>query len=148
MNLNATTIAARLVGIQVTKDPQKSAEAGYPNPGTDLRIVGDFGRALARIQQSGSFKSSTPPVLGAVERFGRDVYLQTATAPNGQRHVTWAARQPNGKWTVVRVGPRYDPNWGDENSIGWDPDRSIRGGYIWDIVIKFNQDRSHIDGVV
>lgn len=123
---------------------EEAAKLGYVNAGTDRRYGGIIGRLAGRVQTSLSFKSSTPPVKN-VERHG-DVWLETATAPNGRQHLSIATKRGS-RWATARLGWRYDPNWGDEGTLGYNPNPEIIGGYIFDGVLKLNAPKSFIEGV-
>lgn len=123
---------------------QDAADLGYVNAGSDRRVGGALGRYAGRIQSALSFKSDIPPVK-AVEQFG-DVFLETALAPNGRQHLSIATRRGS-RWLTARIGWRYDPNWGDEGTLGHNPDPHVKGGYIFDGVIKLNAPVSFIEGV-
>jgi len=69
-----------------------------------------------------------------------------ATAPNGKPHISLATKRGK-RWLTVRFGWRYDANWGDEGTIGYNPDPDVRGGYIFDGVIKLNAPSAFIEGV-
>lgn len=123
---------------------QEAADLGYVNAGTDRRYGGAIGKIAGRIQSSLSFKSSTPPVK-KLEKFG-DVWVETASAPNDRQHVSLATKRGK-RWFTLRFGWRYDANWGDEGTLGFNPNPEIVGGYIFDAVIKLNAPISFIDGV-
>lgn len=123
---------------------QEAADLGYVNAGTDRRYGGAIGRLAGQIQSSLSFKDATPPVK-VVEKVG-DIYVETATAPNGKQHTSLALKQGS-KWVTIRFGYRYDPNWGDEGTLGYNPNPEIIGGYIFDGVIKLRAPQSFIEGV-
>ena len=124
-----------------------AAKMGYVNAGTDKRIGGDLGRALGKAQSDLSFKSATPPVK-RIEHIG-NVIVETATAPNGRAHYAIAITRKGGRWATLRFGWRFDPNWGDAYTIGHNPQPEIVGGYIADVVVKLNADKTFIDeGIV
>jgi hypothetical protein len=123
---------------------EAAAKLGYVNAGTDRRVGGALGRLAGRIQSEQSFKSATPPTRSLEQRNG--VYIEIATAPNGKPHISLAAKRGS-RWLTVRFGWRYDPNWGDEGTLGYNPDPEIIGGYIFDGVIKLNAPQSFIEGV-
>lgn len=124
---------------------QAAADLGYVNPGTDRRYGGAIGKLAGRVQSNLSFKSATPPDR-VLEQHG-NVYLETATAPNGRQHISVAVPRGKGKWATVRVGWRFDPNWGDAGTLGHNPDPEVIGGYIFDLVLKLQAPTSFIEGV-
>lgn len=126
-----------------------AAKLGYVNAGTDRRVGGPVGRLAGRIQSRLSFKSPIPPTR-IVEEFD-GVWLETATAmlPRGataRQHVTIATRRGS-RWFTIRAGWRYDANWGDAGTRGYNPNPEIVGGYIFDVVFKLNAPVSFIPGV-
>jgi len=121
-----------------------AAALGYVNAGTDRRIGGELGRLLGKTQSRLSFKSATPPVK-RVEAFEGGLLVETATAPNGRQHTAIAIPRGNGRWATLRFGWRWDPNWGDANVIGYNPDPEIVGGYIADAILKLNATQSFIE---
>ena len=123
---------------------QAAADLGYVNAGTDRRVGGTLGRLAGRLQSSASFKSATPPTK-QLEKHG-SAYIEIATAPNGKPHIS-VAIQRGSRWLTVRFGWRFDPNWGDEGTLGYNPNPEIVGGYIFDGVIKLNAPQSFIEGV-
>jgi hypothetical protein len=135
--------------LPTTKDPAVSAALGYVNAGTDRRITGEVGKRAGQIQSASAYKSTTPPVKGPVQQFG-SVYIQVSYDPDRPQNVRYAiaVRKGNGRWATLRVGYVYDPNWGDERTIGYNPNPEIVGGYFLDIIPKLDSDRSFIDGVV
>lgn len=122
-----------------------AAKLGYVNAGTDRRIGGILGRYAGRIQTALSFKSTVPPIR-RVERYD-DVWVEIATAPNNKPHISVATRRGATKWFTIRFGWRWDGNWGDAGTIGYNPDPEIIGGYIFDVVLKANAPVSFIAGV-
>lgn len=135
--------------ITTTRDPKVSAALGYVNPGTDKRVTGEWGRMAGQMQSASAYKSTNPPVVGQVQQIGT-VYLQTQHDPDRPQNARYAlaVRKSNGRWFTLRVGYVYDPNWGDERTVGYNPNPEIVGGYFLDIIPKFDSDRSFIDGVV
>lgn len=125
-------------------DTQEAADMGYVNAGTDDRLGGEIGRLLGGIQRDLSFKDSRPPVR-MLERVG-NVCIETATAPNGRVHLSYAVPRPGGRWATLRVGWRYDHNWGDANVIGWNPNPEVVGGYVADVIVKLDATQSFIVG--
>jgi hypothetical protein len=123
---------------------EAAAKLGYVNAGSDRRIGGAVGKLAGRVQSALSFKSNEQPTK-VVERHG-DVWVETATAPNGKQHISIATKR-GARWATVRYGWRYDANWGDEGTIGHNPNPEIIGGYIYDGVIKLNAPKSFIEGV-
>lgn len=129
-----------------TTDPR----ADYPpdqrfvNQGKDRRIGGELGKQLALEQRLRSFKSATPPTR-VLERRPGGVLREVATAPDGKEHISIAIPLPNGRWNTYRRGYRYDANWGDERTKGYNPQPEIIGGYIYDYIIKLNSTKSFID---
>jgi hypothetical protein len=123
---------------------QAAADLGYVNPGTDRRIGGELGKLLGRTQSQLSFKSDTPPTKH-VERIG-NVLVETATAPNGRVHYALAVPRSGGRFATLRFGWRWDGNWGDERTIGFNPSPEIVGGYIADGILKWNATQTFIDG--
>lgn len=124
---------------------QDAADLNYVNAGTDRRIGGPIGKIAGRIQSAYSFKSPTPPTRTLEERNG--VYVEIATAPNGKPHISVAFKYGRRWWFTIRAGWRYDANWGDEGTLGFNPQPEIRGGYIFDLVPKLRAQQSFIDGV-
>ena len=122
----------------------EAAKLGYVNAGSDRRIGGAIGRLAGRIQSALSFKSTIPPQR-TVEQFGA-VWLETAQAPNNRQHLSIATKRGS-RWATVRVGWRWDPHWGDAGTLGFNPNPSIVGGYIFDGVLKLNAPISFIEGV-
>ena len=123
---------------------QEAADLGYVNAGTDPRVGGTLGRIAGRLQSALSFKSDTPPVRSVKRVLG--VWVETATAPNGKQHVTLATKRGD-RWATVRYGYRFDPNWGNSDTLGYNPHPEIVGGYIYDGVVKLNAPVSFIEGV-
>lgn len=123
---------------------EQAARLGYVNAGTDRRVGGALGRLAGRLQSSASFKSDTPPVR-VVEEHG-PAFVEIATAPNGKPHISVAIRRGS-RWLTVRFGWRYDKHWGNSDTLGYNPDPEIVGGYIFDGVIKLNAPISFIEGV-
>ena len=123
---------------------QAAADLGYVNAGSDRRIGGSLGRLAGRIQSAYSFKDATPPTRVVEERDG--IYIETATAPNGRPHLAVAIRRGQ-RWATVRFGWRFDPNWGDAGTLGYNPNPEIIGGYIFDGVVKLDAPISFIEGV-
>lgn len=121
-----------------------AAKLGYVNAGTDRRVGGALGKLAGRLQSSLSFKSPTPPVKSVEHVNG--FWIETATAPNGKQHISIATKRGK-RWATVRFGYRWDPNWGDAGTLGYNPDPEIIGGYIFDGVIKLNAPVSFIEGV-
>lgn len=124
---------------------QAAADLGYVNPGTDYRIGGELGRKLGAFQSALSFKSATPPVRQVHDLPGGTIF-EVATAPNGREHYALAVPRGEGEWFTLRVGFRYDGNWGDENSIGHNPQPEIKGGYFPDWVLKARARQTFIAG--
>lgn len=122
----------------------EAAKLGYVNAGTDRRIGGTIGRLAGRVQSAFSFKDATPPTRVVEEKDG--IFIEIATAPNGRPHISVAIRRGQ-RWATVRFGWRYDANWGDEGTLGHNPDPSVIGGYIFDGVVKLDAPRSFIEGV-
>lgn len=122
----------------------EAAGLGYVNAGTDRRIGGWIGRIAGWVQSSCSFKSPVPPTRTLKRRLG--IWIETATAPNGKTHLSFA-RKRGDRWQTVRYGYRWDPNWGDAGTLGYNPHPEIVGGYIYDGVIKLNAPISFIAGV-
>lgn len=129
-----------------TRNPQAAAKLGYVNPGTDRRIAGWLGKLLGGLQTNLSYKSSDTP-LRTVQRL-HNGFMETTWDPHrpDNRHYTIALERPGGRWATIRFGYRYDPNWGDERSIGYNPRPDIVGGYIFDIAIKLNATQTFIEG--
>ena len=124
-----------------------AAKLGYVNAGTDRRYGGIIGRLAGRVQTALSFKSATPPVR-QVERHG-DVWIETATAPIvgfNRQHISIATKR-GARWATLRYGWRFDPNWGDAGTLGYNPQPNVIGGYIFDAVLKLNAPSSFIAGV-
>ena len=128
----------------ISVNGEAAARLGYVNAGTDRRIGGVIGRLAGRVQTALSFKSSTPPTK-VVEQHGA-VWIETATAPNGRQHLSIATKR-GARWATVRLGWRWDPNWGDEGTLGYNPEPDIIGGYIFDGILKLNAPISFIEGV-
>ena len=124
---------------------EEAAALGYVNAGTDGRMGGSLGRAMGRTQSALSFKSDVPPVK-VVEHLEGGVLFETATAPNGRQHYSLAIPRGNGRWATFRFGWRFDPNWGDEHVIGYNPNPEIVGGYIADGIVKTNATQTFIEG--
>jgi hypothetical protein len=124
---------------------EAAAALGYVNAGTDRRVGGWLGKRAGALQSAQSFKNATPPTK-VVTQIGEDIWMEVATAPNGKEHVSIAAKRGK-RWATVRYGYRFDPNWGDAGTIGYNPDPEIVGGYIYDGVIKLNAPVSFIEGV-
>lgn len=100
-----------------------SDDQGYPNRGTDERILGAVG---GWIQQRLSYHSDDKPhaaVLG--ERTGP--HLSVSWPP----FLSIAVKDPKneGKFLTFRMGWRWDKNW---RPLGQDEG----GGYIADVIIK------------
>jgi len=133
-----------------TKNPREAAALGYVNAGTDRRIAGEIGSFLGRLQSSLSYKSLTLPTARVELLDG--VLVETATDPDtGRAHLSIAIARGGERWATVRVGWRYDANWGDANSVtltpnGFNPQPEIVGGYIFDVVIKLNASQTFISG--
>lgn len=125
-------------------DTNEAAELGYVNAGPDDRAGGALGRLLGSIQRDLSFKDPRPPKR-VVERIG-NVWVETATAPNGRQHTSIAVPIESGRWATIRAGWRYDANWGDANVVGYNPNPEIVGGYIADVVIKLDAREPFIEG--
>lgn len=123
---------------------EAAAKLGYVNAGTDRRYGGTLGRIAGRVQTALSFKSATPPVKTVEQVNG--VFIETATAPNGRTHTSIATKRGS-RWATLRFGWRWDPNWGDAGTLGYNPDPEIIGGYIFDGVLKLNAPVSFIEGV-
>ena len=123
---------------------QEAADLGYVNAGSDRRVGGELGRLAGRIQTALSFKSAEPPTK-QLEQHG-DVWVEIATAPNGRQHFSLAVPY-RGRWATLRIGWRYDANWGDEGTLGFNPEPEIVGGYIFDGVLKLAAPSSFIEGV-
>lgn len=149
MNLNTAMQALGYLRITTTKDPKVSAALGYVNAGTDSRVTGEWGKLAGQAQSASAYKSPNPPVNSPVMKIG-NVYIQTQHDPDLPQNVFYriAVRKGNGKWFTLRMGYTYDPNWGDANVIGYNPNPEIVGGYFLDIIPKGNSDRSFIEGVV
>jgi len=122
-----------------------AADLGYVNAGTDRRVGGSLGKMAGQIQSGLSFKSTTKPIK-RVERLS-SIWIETAEAPNGRQHISIAVRRDRTHWLTVRFGWRYDGNWGDSGTVGYNPNPEIIGGYIFDAVIKLNAPISFIEGV-
>ena len=124
---------------------EEAAALGYVNAGTDRRYGGVIGQIAGRVQSALSFKSAEPPVRD-LERFG-DVWLEIASSPvRNRQHFSIATRRGE-RWATLRFGWRFDPNWGDEGTLGYNPQPEIVGGYIFDAVLKLNAPVSFIEGV-
>lgn len=130
-----------------TTDPR----ADYPedqqwvNQGPDRRLGGALGKRLALEQRLRSFRETIPP-RRELERLDDGTLIEVATAPNGKVHTSIARPTRNGRWNTERYGYRWDPNWGDERTKGYNPRPDLPpGGYIWDVVIKWNQKVPHIE---
>lgn len=132
-----------------TKDPKVSAALGYVNAGTDSRVTGEWGALAGQIQSASAYKSSTPAAFRPIQKLG-NVFLQIQYDPDNPQNLFYriAVKKGNGKWFTLRFGYTYDPNWGDANVVGYNPNPEIVGGYFLDIIPKFNSDRSFIEGVV
>jgi len=124
---------------------EAAAKLGYVNAGTDRRVGGWLGKRAGELQSARSFKCATPPTKH-VEKIGDSTWIETATAPNGKEHITIATKRGK-RWATVRYGYRFDPNWGDEGTLGYNPEPEIIGGYIYDGVLKLNAPSSFIEGV-
>lgn len=129
-----------------TTDPRADYPKGqwYVNQGKDRRIGGELGKQLALEQRLRSFKCATPPKRILERRHG-GVLRELSFAPDGQEHLAIAIPLPNGRWNTYRRGYRFDPNWGDERTKGYNPQPEIVGGYIYDYIIKLNSTKSFID---
>lgn len=124
----------------------EAARLGYVNPGDDRRLGGELGAQLAALQRDRSFRDPRPPVK-IVEVQPDGTIIETATAPTGQTHTSIARPRGKGRWDTFRYGYRFDPNWGDANTVGVDPRPDLPpGGYIYDVVIKLNQAQTFIVG--
>lgn len=120
----------------------------YVNPGPDARFGGLLGKLFSDAQDESAFKSSTPPrrsVVGS-EAAG---YLREVSfsQPRDLPFIGIAKRNAAGRWDTLRVGWRWDPNWGDAGLKpgSYNPDPHIIGGYFFDVILKLNQARPHID---
>lgn len=135
-----------LLRISYTKNPQESAALGYVNAGTDKRITGELGKLLGQAQSASAYKSPNMPVKGEVKRVG-NVYLQTEHDPDNPQNARYAVaiRKSNGRWFTLRLGYVYDPNWGDQNVQGYNPNPEIVGGYFLDVILKGDSDRPFIN---
>lgn len=129
---------------QVSVNGQAAADLGYVNAGTDPRVGGTLGRIAGWLQSSLSFKSAVPPVRNVRRFFG--LWIETATAPNGRPHYSLALKRGD-RWATVRLGWRYDANWGDAGTLGYNPQPDIVGGFVFDGVVKLRAPRSFIEGV-
>ena len=115
------------------------------NIGPDARLPWPFGPLLGGLQQQASFKSSTPPIK-IVEGSEDDGWLteESYSEPHAKPFYGWATRRPDGHWDTFRIGHRWDPNWGDQNVQGYNPDPHIVGGYFPDVIVKRGQKVPHI----
>lgn len=123
---------------------EAAARLNYVNPGTDRRLGGALGKVLGRAQSALSFKSLSPPTRH-VERYDHGILVECATAPNGKPHLSIAIPRGDGRWATIRAGWRYDQHWGDERTIGYNPHPEIIGGYIADVIVKLNAERTFIE---
>ena len=84
-------------------------------------------------------------IRDAVRAFAREqLWPNAPPAFAGARHDAWAFPRPNGKWDTYRYGHRWDPNWGDAQVKGYNPQPEIVGGAIYDVVVKRNSSQSFI----
>lgn len=135
----------KLALLQALEDA--SQPEAYVNPGPDKRADGLLGMFFSRIQEDSAFKSPTPPkrtITGSEdEGWLREVsYSQPRDLP----FIGLAQKNSAGKWDTLRVGWRWDPNWGDSGLKpgSYNPDPEIIGGYFFDVILKLGQARPHI----
>lgn len=115
------------------------------NVGPDARLPWPFGPLLGSLQQRLAFKSDTPPVKVVLGSEAEGWLTEESySVPRSEPFYGWARRRPDGRWDTVRVGHRWDPNWGDERVQGYNPDPHIVGGYFPDVIIKRGQRVPHI----
>lgn len=129
---------------------EAAAAVGYVNPGPDRRVGGALGRILAQTQREWSFKSTQPPERHVEQRQGVLVEITLVKVRDATHEVpAWrphlAVAIPYGtRWATFRLGWRYDPNWGNATTIGYNPEPEVVGGYILDGVIKLNASQPFI----
>ena len=108
----------------------------YVNQGPDLRAGGPLGHVLAWLQRTLAFHSAHPP-HDVVWRHGRWRLGAQFSRPGGLPFLVvfiprgrYAAENKGGqRWWSLRVGWRWDKNWGS-------------GGYIADVIAKFRIDNT------
>jgi len=132
--------------ISYTKNPEEAASLGYVNPGTDRRIAGDLGKLLGSLQSQLSFKTTERPEKKVDVHNDGKLIVETQTFEGGKQHVAIALYRGSGRWATLRYGYRIDENWGDERTVGHNPDPEIVGGAIFDVVIKLNATQTFIAG--
>lgn len=102
------------------------AEPRYVNQGPDRRFGGPLGHVLAWLQRSLSFHSDTPPFSLVYRHHGWKVGIEWSRPwllPFVLCFKPHARVVDKPRWWSVRVGWRWDANWG-------------RGGYIADVILK------------
>ena len=115
------------------------------NVGPDARLPWPLGTILGRFQQQRAFKSSTPPYKVVTGSLDAGVLTERSySIPGFKPFYGWAKRRPDGRWDTFRMGYRWDPNWGDANVQGYNPDPEIVGGYFPDVISKRGQAVPHI----
>jgi hypothetical protein len=132
-----------------TTDPlaEYPADVRFVNQGPDRRIPGELGVRLARFQRVNAFKSADPPDR-TVTGSEADGYLweESYSRPGRKPFLGFAVKLWN-RWHTIRLGYRWDPNWGDAGlrDGAYNPLPSVIGGYFPDILLKFSQRVPHIE---
>ena len=128
-----------------TTDPRADypPDQQYVNQGPDRRLGGSLGKRLALIQRLNSSKCDPP--TRTVQQLEGGVLVEISTYPDGKQHTAYAVPYGQESWATVRVGYRYDANWGDANVKGYNPEPEKVGGRIFDVVVKLRAREPFID---
>jgi len=109
---------------------------GYVNQGPDRRAGGALGRVLAWVQRASAFKTGREPRFVIVRGCGGSELMLAVNRRYPAPYLSLFIKRKTTPYLSLRIGWRYDRYWGDERTVGYNPQPDIIGGCFLDVILK------------